>query len=60
MYEAVIVAECFEGKGTLARHRMVNAALKEEIAGVHAWTQKCLSGKEWEKKKAEEAAAAAQ
>lgn len=53
MYEAIIVSPVFAGKGALQRHRAVNAALKEEIAAVHAWTQKCFTPEEWEKKQAQ-------
>jgi stress-induced morphogen len=51
MFEAIIVSAQFEKKMTLARHRLVNAALKEEIAVIHAWTPKCFTPAEWEKKK---------
>nr|POE47945.1 putative bola-like protein c8c9.11 [Quercus suber] len=50
MYEAVIVSPQFAKKTTLARHRLVNGALKEEIAAIHAWTPKCFTPEEWEKK----------
>lgn len=49
----------FQGKTTLARHRLVNNTLKEEIAKVHAWTQKCYTEEEWEKKKSQGATAKA-
>ena len=55
MFEAVIVSPQFEKKMALARHRMVNAAVKEEIAAIHAWTAKCYTPAEWEKKKTESA-----
>jgi len=51
MYEAIIVSPQFAKKTTLARHRLVNAALKEEIAAIHAWTPKCHTPEEWEKKR---------
>jgi stress-induced morphogen len=51
MFEAIIVSVQFEKKMTLARHRLVNAALKEEIAAIHAWTPKCFTPAEWEKKR---------
>lgn len=36
-YRLYIVAEAFRGKSRLERHRMVNAALADELAGgVHA------------------------
>ncbi len=50
MFEAVIVSPRFEKKTTLARHRLVNSALKEQIAAIHAWTPKCHTPEEWEKK----------
>jgi stress-induced morphogen len=51
MYEAIIVSPQFTKKTTLARHRLVNSALKDEIAAIHAWTPKCHTPEEWEKKK---------
>jgi len=51
MYEAIIVSPQFTKKTTLARHRLVNGTLKEEIAAIHAWTPKCYTPEEWEKKK---------
>ncbi|KAF2724171.1 bola-like protein [Polychaeton citri CBS 116435] len=51
MFEATIVSPEFSKKTTLARHRLVNSALKEEIAAIHAWTPKCYTPDEWEKKK---------
>jgi hypothetical protein len=39
MFEVVIVSPIFEGKRLLARHKLVNEALKEEISKVHAFTQ---------------------
>lgn len=51
MYEAIIVSPQFAKKATLARHRLVNNTLKEEIAAIHAWTPKCHTPEEWERKK---------
>ncbi|KAI9735945.1 MAG: hypothetical protein M1834_001411 [Cirrosporium novae-zelandiae] len=51
-FEAIIVSPLFSKKTTLARHRLVNTALKAEIAAIHAWTPKCFTPEEWEKKKA--------
>lgn len=51
-FEAKIVSPLFAKKTTLARHRLVNAALKTEIAAIHAWTPRCFTPEEWEKKKA--------
>lgn len=53
MFEAIIVSPQFTKKTTLARHRLVNNTLKEEIAAIHAWTPKCHTPEEWEKKKAQ-------
>jgi len=49
-FEAIIVSPEFEKKTSLARHRLVNAALKQEIAAIHAWTPKCFTPAEWEKR----------
>lgn len=43
----------FEKKTTLARHRLVNTALKAEVAAIHAWTPKCYTPEQWEKQKGE-------
>jgi len=51
MYAATIVSPLFAKKATLARHRLVNAAVKEEVKAIHAWTPKCFTLEEWEKKK---------
>lgn len=53
MFEAIIVSPQFAKKTTLARHRMVNGALKDEIAAIHAWTPKCYTPDEWRRKKEE-------
>lgn len=50
MFEAIIVSPQFAKKTTLARHRLVNGTLKQEIAAIHAWTPKCFTPEEWEKK----------
>ncbi|KAF2211376.1 hypothetical protein CERZMDRAFT_43596 [Cercospora zeae-maydis SCOH1-5] len=52
MFEAIIVSPHFAKKTTLARHRLVNNTLKAEIAAIHAWTPKCFTPEEWEKKQA--------
>ncbi|KAF1356569.1 bola protein [Delphinella strobiligena] len=51
MFEAIIVSPHFAKKTTLARHRLVNSTLKDEIAAIHAWTPKCFTPEEWERKK---------
>ncbi|OAL75370.1 hypothetical protein A7D00_0969 [Trichophyton violaceum] len=50
-FQAIIVSPQFESKTTLARHRLVNSALKAEIAAIHAWTPKCYTPEQWEKTK---------
>lgn len=52
-FNAMIVSSQFEKKSTLARHRLVNSALKTEIAAIHAWTPKCLTPEEWQRKQSE-------
>lgn len=49
-FEAMIVSPLFAKKNTLARHRLVNSALRTEIAAIHAWTPKCMTPEEWEQK----------
>lgn len=48
-FTTVIVSPQFQGLNSLKRHRLVNAALKEEIAVIHAWTAKCKTPEEWER-----------
>ncbi|MCC6207301.1 MAG: BolA/IbaG family iron-sulfur metabolism protein [Gammaproteobacteria bacterium] len=48
-FKLVLVAEAFEGTGLLARHRMINALLAEELAGaVHALAIHAYTRAEWE------------
>ncbi|KAM3479107.1 hypothetical protein MY5147_001850 [Beauveria neobassiana] len=47
-FTSLIVSPQFRGLGALKRHRLVNAALKDEIAAIHAWTAKCQTPEEWE------------
>lgn len=46
-FAVVIVSLLFAGKNKLMRHRLVNSALKEEIASIHAFTQKGFTPEEW-------------
>lgn len=46
-FAVVIVSSKFKGKNKLMRHRLVNNALKEEIAAIHAFTQKGFTPEEW-------------
>lgn len=50
-FSTLIVSPDFAGKNSLKRHRLVNSALKEEIAAIHAWTAKCQTPEEWQKAK---------
>ncbi|KAJ8522165.1 hypothetical protein ONZ45_g1242 [Pleurotus djamor] len=47
-YAIILVSEAFEGKTTLARHRWVNELLKNEIAQMHAFSQKTFTPKQYE------------
>ncbi|KAL5354354.1 hypothetical protein ACLOAV_000443 [Pseudogymnoascus australis] len=47
-FSAIIVSPEFTKKTTLARHRLVNNALKAEIAAIHAWTPKCYTPEQWQ------------
>ncbi|KAG8215250.1 hypothetical protein J3R82DRAFT_8803 [Butyriboletus roseoflavus] len=38
-YSVLLVSEAFEGKTTLARHRLINEVLKVQIAQMHAFSQ---------------------
>lgn len=50
-FSAIIVSSQFDKKTLLARHRLVNSALKTEIAAIHAWTPRCYTLEQWEKEK---------
>lgn len=39
MFDVLIVSPIFQDKKLLARHRLVNETLKEEIEKVHAFSQ---------------------
>ena len=43
----------FASKTLLQRHRLVNSAIKDEVAAIHAWTPKCFTPEEFEKKAGE-------
>ncbi|KYK54751.1 BolA domain-containing protein [Drechmeria coniospora] len=51
-FSVLIVSPQFQALSSLKRHRLVNAALKEEIASIHAWTARCQTPDEWERDKA--------
>ncbi|KAF4981832.1 hypothetical protein FZEAL_2459 [Fusarium zealandicum] len=48
-FNSLIVSPQFQGLNSLKRHRLVNAALKDEIATIHAWTAKCQTPDEYTK-----------
>ncbi|KAL2255749.1 hypothetical protein VTK26DRAFT_2762 [Humicola hyalothermophila] len=48
-FTSLVVSPEFEGKNSLKRHRLVNAALKNEIAQIHAWSAKCQTPDEYQK-----------
>ncbi|OKL61279.1 hypothetical protein UA08_03805 [Talaromyces atroroseus] len=54
-FQAIIVSPQFDKKTMLARHRLVNTVLKEEIAAIHAWTPKCYTPEQWQKLQEERA-----
>lgn len=50
-FKVIVVSHLFEGKRLLARHRMVNEILKDELAGViHALAMHTYSREEWQVK----------
>ncbi|KAI0370921.1 bola-like protein [Pilatotrama ljubarskyi] len=55
-YAVFVVSEAFEGKNTLARHRFINEVLKNEIAQMHAFSQKTLTPAQYEAHLAKQAA----
>ncbi|CED85637.1 BolA (bacterial stress-induced morphogen)-related protein [Phaffia rhodozyma] len=46
-YSIVVVADDFEGLNTLKRNRLVNSILAEEIAQLHAFSQKTLTSAQY-------------
>ncbi|KAI0441300.1 bola domain-containing protein [Xylaria telfairii] len=51
-FTTLIVSPVFAGQNSLKRHRAVNAALRDEIAAIHAWSAKCQTPEEWERARA--------
>ncbi|CAO1626753.1 unnamed protein product [Sympodiomycopsis kandeliae] len=47
-FDVIIVSPVFEGLPTLKRHRMVNDLLKEQIAQLHAFSQKTYTPAQYE------------
>ncbi|KAK1248246.1 hypothetical protein MKX08_006466 [Trichoderma sp. CBMAI-0020] len=50
-FTSLIVSPQFKDLKSLKRHRLVNTALKDEIAAIHAWTAKCQTPDEWDKER---------
>uniref|UniRef100_A0A915PXD9 BolA-like protein n=1 Tax=Setaria digitata TaxID=48799 RepID=A0A915PXD9_9BILA len=46
-FRLVIVSESFNGKTTLASHRMVYEALKDEMEAIHALEIKTYTNEKW-------------
>uniref|UniRef100_A0A182M0S4 dolichyl-P-Glc:Man9GlcNAc2-PP-dolichol alpha-1,3-glucosyltransferase n=1 Tax=Anopheles culicifacies TaxID=139723 RepID=A0A182M0S4_9DIPT len=46
-FRVVVVSSQFQGKPLLARHRLVNAALEEELKTIHAFSQKTYTPEQW-------------
>lgn len=50
-FKVTVVSEEFDGKRLVARHRMLNEALAEELAGpVHALALHTLTPQEWDER----------
>lgn len=47
-YAIVVASEKFEGMRTLARHRFINEVLKDQIAMMHAFSQKTFTPQQYE------------
>ncbi|XP_052868246.1 bolA-like protein 2 [Anopheles cruzii] len=46
-FRAIVVSTQFQGKPLLQRHRLVNAALAEELKTIHAFSQKTYTPEQW-------------
>ena len=57
-YDVVLVSDQFEGMPTLKRHRLVNERLKDEIAAMHAFSQKTYTTRQFEELRSKYAAPA--
>lgn len=49
-FKVLIVSSKFEGKPLLARHRMVNELLQEEMKSIHAFTMNTLTPEQYDKR----------
>jgi len=52
-FETIIVSQKFDGLGLLARHRLVNSVLAEELKTIHAFSQKTFTPEQWAAKQAQ-------
>jgi stress-induced morphogen len=50
-FSVIVVSSVFEGKPLLARHRLVNEILQEELKSIHALSIKAWTPEQWEQKK---------
>ncbi|GFZ50839.1 hypothetical protein JCM24511_08597 [Saitozyma sp. JCM 24511] len=50
-FAVTIVSPDFAKKMTLARHKLVNQLLSDEISQLHAFSQKTLTPEQWAKEK---------
>ena len=48
-FKVVVVSETFQGKTRVARHRLVNEVLSEELKIIHALAIHPMSPSDWEK-----------
>lgn len=46
-FSVIVVSEQFAGKTLLQRHRLVNAALADELKTIHAFSQKTFTPEQW-------------
>ena len=50
-FKVIVVANEFEGKGLVQRHRLINQILAEQLAGqIHALALHTLTPEEWQQK----------
>ncbi|XP_022120029.1 bolA-like protein 2 [Pieris napi] len=48
-FSVLVVSDKFQGKPLLARHKLVNSVLQEELKTIHAFSQKTLTVEQWKK-----------
>jgi BolA protein len=49
-FKVIIVADAFQGKRLVARHRMVNTILADELRSIHALVLNTMTPEEWSDK----------